>query len=365
MADLDQLLPDITTAGLGRLLERPIDERPAEGLFFEFKSEWTPRHVSKTVAAFANAQGGFLLIGATERQGALVGFPGVDRAMEWPREVANNVVAHLSPLPVWEVFCVPSPENSERDVVVVKVPYSKRAPHVDTNTGRIYQRSPGGTSAPISDRASLDILVRRGQNEEAAIAARADALFATRPPHRLGATTLSVSKYQYGIVSVPVPLGAFQQRGLFTERQAGEVASRLSSASGYLSGWSNITLGENGVRFSANWGVELTLFRDGTLECFLRKEENSVAMTMLTGVAREVLAAQGNLLTPAREAHLFVRFGSIDVKLIEHGMGGAHRDAPSLWEFDALAACADPRPVVGEFERRLWRAAGRVVFDPD
>src|SRR5689334_19013841 len=62
MAYLDALLPEITTATLSALVAR--DERPTEGTYYEFKSEFTARHVAKTVSAFANTDGGFLIFGA-------------------------------------------------------------------------------------------------------------------------------------------------------------------------------------------------------------------------------------------------------------------------------------------------------------
>jgi predicted HTH transcriptional regulator len=51
------------------------------GCLFEFKEKWNPRYVAKSVSAFANASGGYLIIGATQEPDAtLAALPGGDVA---------------------------------------------------------------------------------------------------------------------------------------------------------------------------------------------------------------------------------------------------------------------------------------------
>src|SRR5438034_1179027 len=101
MGALDDLFPaGLTPAVLNGMPGKPADERPRENLFFEFKEKLNPRHIPKSVAAFANASGGFLMIGATqEPDGTLRDFPGLDEGPDWAKQVSDNIVGHVSPLP--------------------------------------------------------------------------------------------------------------------------------------------------------------------------------------------------------------------------------------------------------------------------
>jgi len=112
---LDEMLPAIDTGTLAKLLELPPDERPVEDLFYEFKEVWTPKHVGKTVAAFANTMGGFLMFGAKAVAGRLDSFPGLKRGPEWPLLVANNIVGNVSALPHWEPYARPETRRQRED----------------------------------------------------------------------------------------------------------------------------------------------------------------------------------------------------------------------------------------------------------
>lgn len=365
---LDELLPEISTDVLAALLAKPEDARLAEGPHFEFKAEWTPRHVAKAVAALANTEGGFLIFGAEAApNGVLRGFPGLEAGREWPREIANNIIGHVSPLPAWEVFSAVAPGNADRAVVVVKVPWSHRTPHVRVTDGRIYQRSPGGTSDPIRDRATLDVLVQRGLANERALTERAERFF-DRLPALHSPDYDRVRKFQFAAVATPLPFGAFDQPGLLTARGAKEAASffmpNRDLGDGVTSG-----LLQDGLRiqFGEKW---LHLSKDGTVELMWQSSDHaSIPVAALDGLLEDVLAAQARLPRPVREARVFIRFGGNTVDLTT-GWGaviGQRGEIP--WEFnwtaETLTGVEASSTFRQEFQRRLWRAAGVDAYDPD
>jgi predicted HTH transcriptional regulator len=50
-----------------------------EGLYFELKEKWDGTKVTKAVCCFANAYGGFLIVGATQHpDGRIDSYPGLD-----------------------------------------------------------------------------------------------------------------------------------------------------------------------------------------------------------------------------------------------------------------------------------------------
>ncbi len=370
VTQLDVLLPEVSTAALRVLLGRRSDERPAEGLFYEFKSDFTPRHVAKTVSAFANTLGGFLVFGATTEQGHLEAFPGLPDATEWPREVANNIIEQVSPLPSWEPFVVESPTAAPRVVLVVKVPPSRRTPHIVTTSGRIYQRSPGGTSDPIRDRATLDLLVRRGLDGERAVRERAEHHlqdFVLQDPisFYLGSTEAS-----FVVVAVPTPFGSAPQVGLLTS--SGYLGSPALFVPGsILTDGHPVGMVEEGVRLDFGSDARVLVLQDGTLTLAWRGRHPFLPVPTMARMLGDLLAAQRRLHPPVHESRVFVLLqtgGQVHLsERMDARVPGRNVTAPIRWrwETDAVTAGESLRDAMEEFSRRLWRAAGVEEFDPD
>ena len=163
------------------LLERLRADGKGETLFFEFKSEFDCADVEKTVCAFANRLGGFLLFGveASRPDNRLGNFVGV-APQDWLRRVSDCIVGHVSPLPVWDSVQIDSPDVPGRLVVITRVEASHRTPHIVARTGRVYVRNPAG-SDPVTDKATLDALIARGTGGAEACASRAALIHAERP----------------------------------------------------------------------------------------------------------------------------------------------------------------------------------------
>ena len=138
MTLLDDLVPEPLQTWTPGVLDRLRAHGQIETLFFEFKSEWDGSEVGRTVRAFANRLGGFLLFGVTAKRPAntIDSFPGLKPA-DWLLEVTHNVVGHVSPLPIWDTVQIPSPDDPSRFVVVTRGEQSGRTPHIVTTSGRI------------------------------------------------------------------------------------------------------------------------------------------------------------------------------------------------------------------------------------
>ena len=100
--------------------------------------------LAKDASAFANSQGGYLLIGIEEKSGRPDGVPGIEstlnnvRVEDWVEQVLNS---NISPKIQHQIRWIPIP-SSDKGVLVVRIPISPQAPHMVTTQGdnRFYRR---------------------------------------------------------------------------------------------------------------------------------------------------------------------------------------------------------------------------------
>ncbi len=121
-----------------------------ESIMLDYKkmisgSERDKAELAKDICAFANSQGGYLVIGVEERHSKPVHPPcGTERmlerqkAEEWVEQITNSNIAQRV-LTNIKVVSIP---NSELCIIVVHVPMSIRMPHMVTRQGdnRYYRR---------------------------------------------------------------------------------------------------------------------------------------------------------------------------------------------------------------------------------
>ncbi len=162
-------LEDLQADDILKLEEREV----REGLFVEYKAEPpNSRAIAKSVASFANAYGGWLLIGVDgdkENRAAL--FPGVDPEECSADHIRNCVVGNLAPVPRFESRLVEHQEDAGKRFVVVEVPEGDDPPYV-RNDGRIYRRNgEGGDPVAENDRHALDRLFEKREKRRREIEA--------------------------------------------------------------------------------------------------------------------------------------------------------------------------------------------------
>ena len=144
-----------------------------EGWYVDYKQELIGnRELAKSLSSFANQYGGWLFLGIQEDRtthvaGSFPGIPNeqVQRSLDSLRNAAKDL---LRPSPFYNVRVFQGPIDAiglkeGSAVIVVHVPEGPDSPYVH-NDGRIYMRV-GDSSQPkyVTDRATFDLLARRGQ----------------------------------------------------------------------------------------------------------------------------------------------------------------------------------------------------------
>ena len=118
-----------------------------ENDIYDFKADLQPaEHQRKSVAAFANTRGGFLIFGVTNDRK----LEGVTNA-ELPRDFGSKLTTALEPSVEFR-FGAPLPVSAERSLFVVEVPRSLRVPHavLGNGTWTFLKRTAGGSNDPMT-----------------------------------------------------------------------------------------------------------------------------------------------------------------------------------------------------------------------
>lgn len=144
----------------------------AEGWFVEYKSEVPKegmRAIAKSMCAFANQHGGWLIFGVKPHSGKFKvpeSFPGLGESetRELERTVRNAADQHVSPSVEYRLRALrgPVPEiglSEGREVLVVLVPEGARSPYIHSS-GYIYRRF-DDESRPEKDRFAIEALYER------------------------------------------------------------------------------------------------------------------------------------------------------------------------------------------------------------
>jgi len=169
MADLDEVA-----------LRRLIDE--GETLFVERKQAIPSESLGPTVASFANALGGWVLLGVADDK-TIHGYMATGDFVDHLRQTLR---AELDPLPPFAAEMV---EIDGKEIGVVRVFESADTPHIVIGTGSVYVREPGG-KRPIESHGELVQLARRGEKAWEKAAHRLRTLpFALEPAQRTRAAS--------------------------------------------------------------------------------------------------------------------------------------------------------------------------------
>ena len=143
-----------------------------EGWYVEYKREAIPpRGLAKAIAAFANSHGGWLILGVEDRESedsSARTFPGLDdidvqNTLQHLRQGLNE---RVSPVPHFDSVVLRGPCDEisltqYRSIVLVHVPESHNAPHVDRD-GRLYTRvADSSEPKPLTDRYLMEQLWHR------------------------------------------------------------------------------------------------------------------------------------------------------------------------------------------------------------
>ena len=149
------MLEDVISKPVQSLTFRDIEGLTSSGepesVVLDYKglitgSEHDKKELAKDVSAFANSQGGLLLIGVDEKSGKPVHPPtginrmlGAQKVEEWVDQV---VVSNIAPRVPVTMNVIDHADDAAKCLVAVQVPISPRAPHMVTVQGdnRYYRR---------------------------------------------------------------------------------------------------------------------------------------------------------------------------------------------------------------------------------
>jgi len=128
-----------------------------EGPLTEFKAEMpadgdeSKRRVMKTVAAFANGVGGYILFGVSDA-GEVVGLTSAASDPQARDRLAGLVSAWIAPLPGFAIDVLPATDRPGRSVVILTVQEGTRPPYAAGTlpTNYVYYARRGATSFPIT-----------------------------------------------------------------------------------------------------------------------------------------------------------------------------------------------------------------------
>jgi hypothetical protein len=362
MTLLDDLVPEPLQTWDSDLLARLRRESKGETLFFEFKSTFDCEDVEKTVCAYANRLGGFLLFGVTARaaDNTIDAFPGLEAGTGWLRRVSDCVVGHVSPLPVWDTTQIASPDDATRFVVVTRVEPSSRTPHLLTRSGRIYLRSPAG-SDPVKDKATLDALVARGAEGTGIAESRADSLHGLNPGAELRVAPDGVS-HRIQIAAVPSP-----QYGDEAFLSLMSVSGRKGAGSVFqhpaVRGLVPRAHLEDHVSLAVG-GQAAARFTDGSIFFSSLQRGSYLGVDPLVDLIRGVLGAAELQSPSVHQVFLDVRILSAQACPVDpSGLGTSCSSRPLGKDFWTWAIETGTSPDARErtalaLGRRLWRAVG-------
>lgn len=156
-------------------VQRLVSEQANEGQHLEFKrvgfkgsklDKDSKRNVAKSVGAFANSDGGLLVLGVAcerDRDGVeyVTGLDPIQDVEVAAARIRDALLGLVSPVPIGvEVFPVPKPSSSE-GVVVVVAPRSEDPPHQSTAPGQhCYYARNFHESKPLPDYRVRDLTLR-------------------------------------------------------------------------------------------------------------------------------------------------------------------------------------------------------------
>ncbi len=132
-----------------------------EGYKVEFKSQWDDsfkkKHLCQTITSFANAEGGWLMVGIEDDTGKYVGID--KQRSDFSQTISMKLASSVTPMPKFDCRFIHETNNRKRGVLVIQVYEGVNPPYVCDGT--VYTRS-GSSKVPIkSDRSSIDELLNK------------------------------------------------------------------------------------------------------------------------------------------------------------------------------------------------------------
>lgn len=160
----DTPFEQLTETDLDVLIEKQI----SEGWYVEFKSDFPRRSgtvdsnkIAKTIAAFANTQGGYYIVGISCTGNLASEVTGIENpaAGNIEDQVSRIISSNITPVPFFQIKLIKLKSNSL--VVLIRVEEGMSPPYI-TSQGIIYQRE-NNESVPIKDRYIIEKMAEKAK----------------------------------------------------------------------------------------------------------------------------------------------------------------------------------------------------------
>jgi len=115
----------------------------SEAIDYKEKVESTDRgnfDFAKDVCAFANSEGGDIVIGVKERNLTSVSYPGIDSPIDAQNRLNDIILSRIEPRIHGATFHEIRIDNSEKYLLIVRVPKSFNGPHWENSKRNFYRR---------------------------------------------------------------------------------------------------------------------------------------------------------------------------------------------------------------------------------
>jgi len=134
------------------------NEQIEEGYTVEYKSQWDKKFIDgklcQTIASFANSSGGWLFVGVTDNREIC---EITKERHDFSQQIGNLLVAHVSPLPVFECRFIKKTGEQKSGVLIIHIFEGTNPPYI--SKGTIYVRN-GSNKTPINaNRSDIDNLI--------------------------------------------------------------------------------------------------------------------------------------------------------------------------------------------------------------
>ncbi|MHB1834693.1 MAG: AlbA family DNA-binding domain-containing protein [Solirubrobacteraceae bacterium] len=350
----------------GGSVERFLSTARDEGLTWEAKGGTAPHpdSVRKAVCGFANALGGYLILGA-ERSGEGWALPGLEFPSPEPGTWTSSVISSggVSPLPIFEAK--PFPREDDRQAVVVRVEPIANPPCI-TASGAVFVRVSGQT-VPVTDQRVLADLIQRGAAARAQ--AEGNALRAAQDLVReRGQSVFAVALCSLGGPEDKAAVLFDKQRAeTFYELAIREVPPRATD--GYS--W-HPSVHQDSIRLTLDstgnnddpplQTTAAAAYWDGTVAAFLNHADGNYTVADLINDAQRFWRMLGHatrIFASAGDAHLALVMNT-EHQAVQRGGADVPRTDIRRWT-------EAREPTLGELaslDREISRAFGRAHWEP-
>lgn len=137
-----------------------------EGINLDYKKDFPPSGLEKTISAFANSFGGIILIGIEDQDSKPnPPFDGIDYKDKLEERIWNIIVDNIYP-PLFPEIRICPPKNG-KTFVIIRIPQSNETPHAIYNNTNVYIRT-GNRNKPeeLATIEQIDWLKNRRRKSE-------------------------------------------------------------------------------------------------------------------------------------------------------------------------------------------------------